>query len=78
MKSLQKIMNENEKKQYIPQRLEILEQKIEDLESSVDIIESRLSRNPFTRDNFRGQTSMELVWNGPLVDKRLEDEDYDS
>ena len=71
-------MNENEKKQYIPQRLEILEQKIEDLESFVDIIESRLSRNPFTRDNFRDQTSMELVWNGPLVKKHLEDEDYDS
>jgi uncharacterized protein Yka (UPF0111/DUF47 family) len=72
-------MSDREKKhnQYVAQRLEILEQKIEDLEASMDGIEIRLSRNPFTRDNFRGQTSLELVWNGPLSNKHPEDEDDD-
>tara|TARA_Y100001951_G_C11248181_1_gene244702 strand:+ start:785 stop:1006 length:222 start_codon:yes stop_codon:yes gene_type:complete len=51
-------------------RLADLEEKVKLMQSHIDKIETQLTKNPFTRDNFRSIKSLDDVWNPPFANNK--------
>ena len=52
------------------ERLAALEEKVKLMQLHIDKIETQLTKNPFTRDNFRPIKSLDDVWNPPFPNNK--------
>ena len=52
------------------ERLAALEEKVKLMQSHIDKIETQLTKNPFTRDHFRTNKSLNVAWNPPFANNK--------